>query len=163
MLKVSKYLINARTYDNIAVYVNYLSAQKKKTKEGSRIYEKNEHKDRQEGFSEAQKKGKGTACRMKNVYAREGIFIKGNFVSVKITRIKGGGAIYFVVGQKVAKKAAARNRIKRRLRAAAARGIGKPKPGTAIFLMPSSDIVSKSFSEIEEELEKVFRKAGILL
>lgn len=93
----------------------------------------------------------------------KGAFIKGDFVSVKITRIEGKGAIYFVVGQRVAKKATARNRIKRRLRAVVARFMVKPKPGTAIFIMPSRDIIAKSFREIEEELKKIFGKASISL
>lgn len=91
------------------------------------------------------------------------MFIKGEFVSVKITRIQGKGARHFVVGQKVAKKATVRNKIKRRLRAAAAKFMAKPKFGTAIFVMPAQDIVAKSPGEIKEELKKVFSKAGILL
>ncbi|MFY9457949.1 MAG: ribonuclease P protein component [Candidatus Spechtbacterales bacterium] len=98
----------------------------------------------------------------KRVFSK-GALVKGEFISLKVKRTGVGGARFgFIVGQKIAKKAASRNLVKRRLRAAVARLMGKIEPGVDVVLMPSEKITERSFKEITLETEKVFKKARLL-
>ncbi len=98
----------------------------------------------------------------KKVFSK-GTLVKEEFISLKVKRTRGGEARFgFIVGQKIAKKAASRNRVKRRLRAAVARLMGKVEPGIDAVLMPSEKIAGKSFKEIALATEKLFKKARIL-
>lgn len=68
----------------------------------------------------------------------------------------------FVVSKKVSKKATIRNKIKRRLREAVKGKLTEVKKGIdgAIVVMPGLE--EKGFSELEEKINKLFKKAGIL-
>ena len=65
----------------------------------------------------------------------------------------------FVVSKKISKKATVRNRIKRRLREAVRMKMPEIKKGIdgVIVVVPDKD-----FSEVQEEINKIFKKAGIM-
>jgi ribonuclease P protein component len=96
----------------------------------------------------------------------KGTYVAGEFISLKVKRaptaVGGKARLGFIVGQKVAKKAALRNRVKRRLRAAVARIIEKIEPGADVVVIPSEKITGKSFKEIELAIERIFKKARLL-
>ena len=89
-------------------------------------------------------------------------FVRGEFISLRVVEVKGRRKFHFVVGQKISKKATDRNRIKRRLREAILKLGISPKEGTETFIMPTPEIVNKSFEEIKNEVENIFRKAHVL-
>jgi len=67
----------------------------------------------------------------------------------------------FIVSQKVSKKAAVRNRIKRRLRAIANREIKKNKKGLDIIFVVLPGFEKNKFQDIEKITDNLFQKAGI--
>jgi len=89
-------------------------------------------------------------------------FVKGEFISLRTVWVKGRGKLHLAVGQKISKKATDRNKIKRRLRAVILKLGIAPKTGTEIFIMPTPEIINKSFVEINKEIERIFRKAGLI-
>lgn len=94
----------------------------------------------------------------RNVF-RKGVYVKGRFISLKktennLSHIRAG----FVVGQKIAKKAAERNRIKRILRETAKSYIYKAKTGMDLILLPSPDIKNKKSTDVKEEIEQLFKR-----
>ena len=67
----------------------------------------------------------------------------------------------FMVSQKVSKKAALRNKIKRRLRAIVKIKIPKTKEGFDIIMIASPGLEKKDFWELEEIVENIFKKADL--
>ena len=67
----------------------------------------------------------------------------------------------FVVSQKVSKKAAVRNKIKRRFRAIAGKEIKKNKKGLDILFIVLPGLEKKEFQDVEKVINKLFQKAGI--
>jgi len=68
----------------------------------------------------------------------------------------------FIVSKKLSKKAVQRNRAKRLLSEAVRGLLPKVKPGFDIIFLGKKSLIGKSFSEIQVEVEKVFRKSGLL-
>ena len=68
----------------------------------------------------------------------------------------------FVVSKKFSKKATIRNRIKRRLREVIKIGLPKVKKGIDGIIVVRRDLDAKNFRELEEKINKLFRKAGII-
>lgn len=67
----------------------------------------------------------------------------------------------FVISLKVAKKASLRNKIKRRLREIIKIKLPKMKTGFDIVLVTFPGIETQDFQEIEETINKLFKKAKI--
>ena len=68
----------------------------------------------------------------------------------------------FVVGKKVFKKAVLRNQLKRRLREIVRFKIPQIKKGIDVVLIAMSGFEPKDFWEIEEIVNKIFNRAGIM-
>lgn len=67
-----------------------------------------------------------------------------------------------VVGVKVSKKATKRNRAKRRLREAIGLKLDKIKKGFDLVVMVKPEIVDKTYSEIDQALLRLFKKAKLI-
>jgi ribonuclease P protein component len=68
----------------------------------------------------------------------------------------------FVVSRKVSKKATLRNKIKRRLREMVSKKEKKLKKGLDVLLITCPGLETKDFWEIDETLNKLFKKAKCL-
>ncbi len=66
-------------------------------------------------------------------------------------------------GLKYSKKAVARNRIKRQVRAIVHKHLGDIQPGYDVLLIARKESLQKKGSEIEPELLKTLAKAKLLL
>ena len=89
--------------------------------------------------------------------------VRGGAVSAAVASIPGGEKRFaFVVPAKTAKKASARNKIKRRARHAVAKMIPACRPGTAAVLFFGKAAEGMSFGDLEREIIAVFRKAKVL-
>lgn len=95
----------------------------------------------------------------------ERVFEKGkrfkeDFLILKITKnTLLQTRVGFVVPQKVSKKATLRNKIKRRLREIVSKKRKKFKKGLDILLIACPGLETKDFWEIDETLNKLFKKA----
>ena len=67
-----------------------------------------------------------------------------------------------IVSKKISNKAVARNQIKRRLREAINNREGKIKNGIDIIIVALADIKGKKFIEIDDCVEQIFDRAGII-
>lgn len=70
--------------------------------------------------------------------------------------------IGFIVSQKVSKKAVVRNKIKRELREIVRPELKKIKKGIDIALVVLPGLEKKSFQEIKEVVNEIFKKAKIV-
>lgn len=68
----------------------------------------------------------------------------------------------FMVGQKVSKKATARNKIKRRLKALVKSNLLKIKNGVDVVFMVSPSAKSQDFKEIEKLFNSLLKKANLI-
>ena len=68
----------------------------------------------------------------------------------------------FIVSKKISKKAVIRNKIKRRLREAVRLKIKELKPGFDNLFIALHEIETKDFKEIQEAIEKLFKKSDLL-
>lgn len=68
----------------------------------------------------------------------------------------------FIVSQKVSKKASLRNKVKRRLRDLVKGRFKKIKRGKDNLLIALPGLERKSFEEIEEAINKLFKKAKLI-
>ncbi|MFC1663537.1 ribonuclease P protein component [Patescibacteria group bacterium] len=68
----------------------------------------------------------------------------------------------FVVSQKVSKKAVVRNKIKRRLRELIKLKLPQIKSGIDVLLVVNPGLETKDFWEVEEIINRLFKKAGII-
>ncbi len=85
---------------------------------------------------------------------------KEGFLILKITRNDLSQTRFgFIVSRKVSKKATLRNKIKRRLRAIVGKKMGKLKKGLDVLLIAYPGLETKDFWEIDETLNKLFKKA----
>lgn len=67
----------------------------------------------------------------------------------------------FIVGEKVSKKATLRNKVKRRLREIVRVRLSKIKTGFDLALVVEPGLENKKFQEIENLIDKLFKKAKI--
>lgn len=84
------------------------------------------------------------------------LFLKVVKNNLKISRLG------FVVSKNFSKKATLRNKIKRRLRELVRINLSKIKKGIDGALVAQPGLETKDFWEIEEVINKLFTKAGIL-
>jgi len=68
----------------------------------------------------------------------------------------------FIVGQKTAKKATQRNKIKRRLRDIVKKNLPHLKKGLDIIVVTLKGAETKTYKELEGSAQKLFKKAGLL-
>ena len=66
-----------------------------------------------------------------------------------------------IVGQKISKKATLRNKIKRRLRVLVKTKLSKLEPGFDLVLLAIPGLENKDYWEMEEILNKLFKRANI--
>ncbi|PJE73481.1 MAG: ribonuclease P protein component [Candidatus Terrybacteria bacterium CG10_big_fil_rev_8_21_14_0_10_41_10] len=84
-------------------------------------------------------------------------------IFLKISKIGQEDSLFtFVVISGATKKATTRNKLKRRARYAAKCLMGNIKGGLAIVVFFQKTAINKGFSEIKEEMTKLFKKAGII-
>ena len=95
---------------------------------------------------------------------QKGAWVRGRLISLRIKKTTNAvpPRIGFVVGQKIAKKAVTRNRLKRQLRASFSRHIKKITPGLDIVVVPAPDSTQKKFTDIHEEITHLLTKAHII-
>lgn len=66
-----------------------------------------------------------------------------------------------LVGEKVSKKATERNKVKRRIREVLRLKLKQIKPGFDVIVFTKKEIVAKTYQEIDEAVDRIFRKAGL--
>jgi len=94
---------------------------------------------------------------------KEGQGFKEDFLFLKIRKNKLKNSRFgFVVSKNFAKKSTLRNKIKRRLRELVRINLAKIKKGVDGVLVANPGLETKDFWEIEEVINKLFKKAGIL-
>jgi len=91
------------------------------------------------------KKGKG--------FKEDFLFLKTLENNLKISRFG------FIISQKISKKATTRNKIKRRLRQLIRSKLKEIKQGIDVLLIALSGLEKKDFQEMEETINKIFKKA----
>ena len=67
-----------------------------------------------------------------------------------------------IVSKKISNKAVVRNKVKRRLREILKKKIERIKKGLDIVFLTNSGIEKQSFEDIEQEVEEILKKAGII-
>ena len=88
---------------------------------------------------------------------------KEDFLILKITKNALSQTRFgFIVSRKVSKKATSRNKIKRRLREIVSKKGKKFKKGLDTLLIACPGLETKDFWEIDETLNKLFKKAKVL-
>lgn len=106
--------------------------------------------------------------RLKKKKDFEKVFKSGKGVNLNLIALKfnknglKSSRFGFIVSSKVSKKAVVRNKIKRRLRESVKKKIDDVKKGLDIILITFPALKNKDFQEIDEIVEKLFKRAGIL-
>lgn len=100
-------------------------------------------------FENVYKQGK--ACSQGNVFIK---FVKNN---LNYSRVG------FIVSSKFSKKAVERNKIKRQLRAIFQKKISLIKSEVDIVVIPRKEATTKAFKELNEDVEKVLKKAKLII
>ncbi len=106
--------------------------------------------------------------RLKNEQDFENLFKKGKsfkvgFLTLKIAKNNLKESHYgFVTAKKFFKKTVLRNKIKRRLRSIIRQNIKDIKKGVDVVLIALPGLEKKSFSEIKEILDLIFKKTGLI-
>jgi ribonuclease P protein component len=96
-----------------------------------------------------------------NVHHR-GKFIGEKFLGIKFLKNDLSVSRFgFLVGLKISKKSTKRNRVKRRIRESIRLKLKQIKPGFDIIIFTKPGIVKKTYQEIDEAVEKVFKKARL--
>lgn len=86
-----------------------------------------------------------------------------DLISLKTAPRAGNDLFFcFVVSKKTAKKAAARNKLKRRARYVAKKNFASFKKGAANIIFFKKGSETLKFSELEEKMVELFKKAKIL-
>ena len=67
----------------------------------------------------------------------------------------------FIISTKIHKKAVERNRIRRLLTEAIRGNLANVKPGNEAVFLVKKAILKKQFKEVEEEVERLFGRAGV--
>lgn len=100
-------------------------------------------------FEEALRRGKG---------------VRGDFLTLKMKKTANSyPRVGLLVTKKIAKKATARNKLKRQLRGAMRRYMVRLKGGVDLVIIPRETIFGKTFLEMKNELEKVLREGGVFI
>jgi len=67
----------------------------------------------------------------------------------------------FIIGKKISKKAVVRNKIKRRLREIIRKKLASIESGFDVVIGAKEKIINKDYWEIEKEIGKLLKKAGL--
>lgn len=106
--------------------------------------------------------------RLKNTAEIEKVFkdgkgFKEGFLFLKLAENNLGVSRFaFVVSRKISKKAAYRNKIKRRLREVIKGLLSRAKTGLDVVIVVQGGVENKSFQEIQKNTEKILKKAKII-
>jgi ribonuclease P protein component len=93
---------------------------------------------------------------------KEGHFFKEDFLILKLRENNLKESRFgFIVSQKVSKKASLRNKIRRRLSEIVKMKFKKTKKGVDGLLVACPGLETKDFWELDEAVEKLFKKAKI--
>lgn len=106
---------------------------------------------------------------------KEGRFVNGDLITLKVWKIEEDTyprrayhvddlKIGFVVSKKIEKSAVKRNRIKRQMREVVRLLLkeGKITSGYMVGMMAKSQVLGKSYDDIEQDVYKVLQKARLL-
>lgn len=101
----------------------------------------------------------------KRVFAG-GRFVRDNANNIIVAKIIKNDLLFsrfaFIVSNKVSKRAVKRNKIKRRMREAVRTKMLLIKNGYDIVFIANSQIVKKSYSDINEAVEKLLIRSNLL-
>lgn len=98
-----------------------------------------------------------------NLVHKKGRFYSDKFLAIKLIKNNLEYSRFgFLVSLKISKKATKRNKVKRRLREVVRLKLKEIKPGFDIIFLTRPEIVEKNFSEINEGVTKVLKKARLL-
>lgn len=93
---------------------------------------------------------------------RKGRFFGERFIAIKSLKNNLSYPRFgFLVGIKVSKKATVRNRVKRRIRESVRLKLDEIKPGFDIIVLTKPEIANKEYSEIDEAIQKIFKKGRL--
>jgi ribonuclease P protein component len=94
---------------------------------------------------------------------KKGRGFKKDFLVLKLAENKlEESRLGFIVGGKVSKNAAVRNKIKRRLKEITRKKSGSIKRGIDLVLIAQPGLEKRSFHEIEDIINQLFKKARII-
>lgn len=94
---------------------------------------------------------------------KKGKNYNSDLISLKTAPRAGGNPLFgFVVSKKTAKKAVARNKLKRRGRYVAKKHLASFKKGAVNIIFFKKGSETLKFSELEEKMLELFRRAKIL-
>lgn len=68
----------------------------------------------------------------------------------------------FVVSTKVAKRAVVRNLLKRRMREAVRKVVGRMQPGVDVAFFAKKDAIEMTYADVEKEIHGLLMKSGII-
>jgi len=96
-------------------------------------------------------------------FKKKGKFVRLEFLTFKITE-NSQDIIRFGIscGTKISKKAVVRNKIKRRLNESLRLNLGKINKGYDILVVPNSEIVKKTYQEINQLILTFFKQSDLL-
>jgi len=96
-------------------------------------------------------------------FKKRGKFIKLDFLTFKITENSLNTTRFGIsCGIKISKKAVERNKIKRRLNESLRLNLNKIKKGYDILIMPNSEIIEKTYKEIDQSILIFFKRSDLL-
>ena len=94
---------------------------------------------------------------------KKGKGFKEDFLALKITKNELGQSRFgIIVSQKISKKAAVRNKVKRKIREILKRKLPRLKKEVDVVLIAISGLEKKDFWEIEKTIDSLFKKARII-
>ncbi|PJE67443.1 ribonuclease P protein component [Candidatus Shapirobacteria bacterium CG10_big_fil_rev_8_21_14_0_10_40_9] len=94
---------------------------------------------------------------------KEGERLQGRFFGVLILKTKNNFSRFgFIFSTKLTKKATQRNRTKRLFREGVQKISPKIQPGYDIIFLGKKDSLKKSFFEVSQEVERIFKKANLI-
>jgi ribonuclease P protein component len=94
---------------------------------------------------------------------RKGRFFGEKYLAIKSLKNNLAHSRFgFLVGIKVSKKAAVRNKVKRRLRESVRLKLDRIKPGYDIIVLTKPEIADKSYEEIDNYIISVLEKGNLI-
>lgn len=94
---------------------------------------------------------------------KKGKRFKGRFLFLRVLKSDLSESRFgFIVSKKISKKAVVRNKIKRRLREIIRSKLLDVKGGFDILIISLSGIENKEFKEVEEEVDEILKRTGII-
>ncbi len=95
--------------------------------------------------------------------AKKGRPFYSSLFTIKLLKSKDTDSRFgVVISSKVSKKAVVRNKIKRRITEVIRLSMPKIKSGFDVMILVKSIVAEKSYQEIKEDIEKLFKKAQLL-